>query len=128
MQPSALPSFPCITLQMSSKNKSPSRLKRDQLRIYIYNLKKQAKVVKKPDLSISFGHAVSILPAPSFSSLATPPEIFIQKFIPKLRNMKIEIEFTLTEDCENRDIVDLSHEHIRVLSHIIRQIELLRPH
>ena len=64
---------------------------------------------------------------PSFSSLVTPPEVLIQDFIPKLRNMKIEIEFTLTEVCDYRDIVDLNHEHIRVLSYTIGQIERLRP-
>ena len=69
-----------------------------------------------------------IVKPPSFSSLVTPPEVLIQAFIPKLRNMKIEMEFTLTEVCDQRDIVDLKHEHIKVLSYIIRRIELLRPH
>ena len=68
-----------------------------------------------------------IVKPPSFSSLVTPPEVLIQAFIPKLRNMKIEIEFTLTEVCDYRDIVDLNHEHIRVLSYVISQIERLRP-
>ena len=93
----------------------------------IFNLKKQVK--NKPEcLSISIGQPVSIPPAPSFSSLSPPPETIIQEFIPKLRNMKIEMEFTLTEVCDQRDIVDLKHEHIKVLSYIIRRIELLRPH
>ena len=56
-----------------------------------------------------------------------PPEAIIQDFIPKLQNMKVEIDFTLTEDCDYRDMVDLKHEHIGVLSYIIKQIELLRP-
>ena len=114
---------------MSSKTKSPSQFKRDKFRMLIFNLKKQAKLAKnKPEcLSISFGHPVSIPPTPSFSSLATPPETIIQELIPKLRNMKIEMEFTLSEVCDYRDVVDLKHEHIAVLSYIIRRIELLRP-
>ena len=111
---------------MSSKTKSPSQLKRDQFRMLVFNLKKQAK--NKPEcLSISFGQPISIPPTPSFSSLATPPETIIQEFIPKLRNMKIEMEFTLTEVCDYRDVVDLKHEHIKVLAYIIRRIELMRP-
>ena len=102
-------------------------MKRDQFRMLIFNLKKQAKT-KSECLSISFGHPVSIPPTPSFSSLASRPETIIQEFIPKLRNMKIEMEFTLTEVCDPRDIVDLKQEHIKVLSYIIRRIELLRPH
>ena len=73
-------------------------------------------------------YTISIPPTPSFSSLATPPETTIQEFIPKLRNMKIEMEFTLKEVCDYRDVVDLKHEHIKVLAYIIRRIELLRPH
>ena len=99
----------------------------DKFRMLVFNLKKQVK--NKPEcLSVSFGHSVSILPTPSFSSLVRPAETIIQEFIPKLRNMKIEMEFTLTEVCDQRDVIDLKHEHIKVLSYIIRRIELLRPH
>ena len=59
-------------------------------------------------------HVLS-LPPPvkpvSFASLVTPPEVKIQELIPKLRNMKIELEFTLTECCDQQDLIDLKHEH-----------------
>ena len=64
----------------------------------------------------------------SFASLVTPPEVVIQELIPKLSNMKIELEFTLSEVVDHRDLVDLKHEHIRNLAYIIRRIQQLRPH
>ena len=77
-------------------------------------------------------HVLSLSPPPppkpiSFASLMAPPEVKIQELIPKLRNMKVELEFTLTEYCDQRDLIDLKHEHIRSLSFIISRIELLRP-
>ena len=108
--------------------RSPCNVLRDLRRMSKYNEKKREQ--NFPALSKHNLVKIDIPPIvkpPSFSSLVTPPEVLIQAFIPKLRNMKIEIEFTLTEVCDYRDIVDLNHEHIRVLSYVISQIERLRP-
>ena len=54
----------------------------------------------------------------SFASIATPKFQVIPELIPKLRNMKIELEFTLTEACSHQDLIDLKREHIRKTCHL----------
>ena len=126
--------------------KSPCQLLRSLKRMAKYNKMKQEHNSRV--LSISNSQRIDIPPKVkiltkfqsssisippeskpvSFASLATPPEVVIQEFIPKLRNMKIELEFTLTEACDHRDLIDLKHEHIRSLSYIISRMQRLRPH
>ena len=69
-------------------------------------------------IDISPSHHNSQVPQNNFTSL-----IINQQVIPKLRNIKIELEYVT----EFRDMIDLKREHIVVLSRILTKLQQLFP-
>ena len=124
---------PCKLLRCLQRMARDNKMKREQnSRVLSISNLQQIDILPQIKILTKFhSSSISISPASrpvSFANLVNPPEVVIQEVIPKLRNMKVELEFTLTEACDPRDLVDLKHEHIRNLSYIISRIQRLRPH